>query len=261
MEFKFFEYIFSNDLNIFYDYLNKNNINYKTKRNKINFEIHNNCCKVPIEIVASYKDNKITRIELYCQPISFNNRKKIEEEMNSNYRLLEKNLDTSTSYYEANNYDIKMINPEHIWIDVQFERIIENKRLEEENHHKKISIFTIFGVILSVLFIFLYFKFKDKFILNMLTAVIASLYAMFQFYCIYLKDTYKSKGTKIAICIVIPFIYIFCLILISLLFVIRSEILIDSFGSVNILDVLFVIIYLSPSFHILLLVVALLGYL
>ena len=204
MEFKFFNYVFSDDLNALYHYLSENKIEYKTRKKTIGFKITNDYCKSPIHVLVTFQKDKVIRIELYCQPISYNNRKAIEEEMNTNYKLIKKNLDTFSSSYQANDYIIKLVNPEEIWIDVQFEEVIENKMLEDKKHNKKVFLFTIVGIVLSILFIVLYFSFKDLLILNVFNAIIASAYAMFQFYYIYLKDTYKSKGVKIAICIVIP---------------------------------------------------------
>ena len=64
MEFKFLNYIFSDDLKCFYIYINENNLVYKTKRNKITFEIISGYCKVPIKVLATFNNDKIIRLEV-----------------------------------------------------------------------------------------------------------------------------------------------------------------------------------------------------
>ena len=251
MEFKFFNYKFSNDLTMLYDYLKENNIKYKVFKNYIKFNLINEYCKKPIEIKVLFSNELITRMYFTCIPISFNNRKKIEEEIITNYKLTESNMDTSTSYYEAEDYVIKVVNPEMILIDVQFEKVIENVHIEQKKNNKLIILFTIIGVVFSVLFIFLYFKFKFQ-PLNIITAVIACGYALYQFYYIYLKEKLISNIGKIAVLFFVPILYIGLISVFSLLLGIRMEIVPDSNFKISLLDVIFVFMYLFPSFHLVL---------
>ena len=92
MEFKFYNYIFSNDLETFENYLFDNAITYYIKDNQMFFKLENEYCKRSVEASATFENDKITRLQLKCYPISFNNRKKIEEELDSNYKLIEKDL-------------------------------------------------------------------------------------------------------------------------------------------------------------------------
>ena len=69
MEFKFFNYIFPNDLESFKQYLTSNMIEFKIKDYQIFFHFENQYCKKLIEASATFDGDKITRLELKCNPI------------------------------------------------------------------------------------------------------------------------------------------------------------------------------------------------
>ena len=253
MEFKFFNYIFPNDLESFKQYLTSNMIEFKIKDYQIFFHFENQYCKKLIEASATFDGDKITRLELKCNPISFNNRKKIEGELDSKYKLIERDLHTLRRIYEAEEYSIIVNNPETLWIDVQFEPVDESK--EEKLQLKRTILFTVLGVILSTICIILYLSFKSNIFLNLLTAIIAVSYAMYQFIFLYIRKALMSRGSKIALCIIIPFLYILIMTFVTVIFFARAGALTEPDIFFNVIDVLMVFIYLSPSFHLIILLI------
>ena len=217
-----------------------------------------NFAKKNIEVSATFSGDKITRLQLKCYPISFNNRKKIEEEIEAKYKFIEKDLNFQKRVYEAEGFYIIVHNPETLLIDVQFQPVIEGK--VDKLQLKRTILFTIIGVFLSALFIILYFTYKTSVILHVLTSIIAISYAMYQFIFLYIRKLLMDKSRKIALCIVIPFIYLLLIIFLSFFYFGMMGFLPDP-NLANILgDILMVIIYISPSFHLLLLLLAGLSY-
>ena len=263
MNFRFYEYSFPNKVDIFKEYLSNNNMNYRIIDNNIFFQFENQYCKKLIEASATFEEDRITRLQLKCYPISFNNRKKIEEELDSKYKLVEKDLNSMKRIYEAEDYTIVLNNPENLLIDVQFEPVLYVQQKEDKLQLKRTIIFTVLGVLLSTLFITLYFNYKSNLVLNIITAIVAISYAIFQFAYLYLRKSLLSKGTKIALCIIIPFVYVLLLIVLLIFALARTGILFESdftLSLINSIDAIFVFVYLSPSFHILLLLAAGLSY-
>ena len=132
MNFRFYEYIFPNKLDFFKEYLSNNNMNYRIIDNNIFFQFENQYCKKLIEASATFEEDRIIRLQLKCYPISFNNRKKIEGELDSKYKLIERDLHTLRRIYEAEEYSIIVNNPETLWIDVQFEPVDETKEEKQK---------------------------------------------------------------------------------------------------------------------------------
>lgn len=253
MEFKFYNYIFSNDLETFENYLFDNAITYYIKDNQMFFKLENEYCKRSVEASATFENDKITRLQLKCYPISFNNRKKIEEELDSNYKLIEKDLSFMKRIYETDDYTIVMHNPENILIDVQFEPVLYVEKKESKLQLKRKIIFTIIGVILSVLFMILYFSNKTNVILNTLTAIIAFSYAMYQFIFLYIRKLLWDMGHKIALGVSVPILYFLIVPLLFGFFLLLCGLSLEDAQLINLFDFFMVLVYLSPSFHLLIL--------
>ena len=62
-----------------------------------------------------------------------------------------------------------------------------------------------------------------------------------------------SRGSKIALCIIIPFLYILVMTFVTVIFFARAGALTEPDIFFNVIDVLMVFIYLSPSFHLIIL--------
>lgn len=259
-KFNFYSYVFPNKTSQLKKYLLEENINYKIREDQIFFEFDNEYCKRPIMACATFENDKIIRLQLKCYPISFNNKKAIETFLDSQYNLVEKDYNTIRRIYEADDYTIVANNPDSILIDVQFEQIIFVERKENKKKFKKILIFTILGLCLSSLFISLYFIYKSNVVLNIITAITSIIYALFQFVFIYIKKSLIQRKYKIVLCVIIPFVYFWLMCVLLLFIFVHTGIILDFKTMVNIVDILFVIIYLSPSFHFLLLILAGLQY-
>ena len=173
--------------------------------------------------------------------------------MDSKYKLIEKDLHTLRRIYEAEEYSIIVNNPETLWIDVQFEPVDESK--EEKLQLKRTILFTALGVVLSIICIILYVSFKSNIFLNLLTAIIAVSYAMYQFIFLYIRKALMSRGSKIALCIVVPFLYILIMTFVTVIFFARAGALTEPDIFFNVIDVLMVFLYLSPSFHLIILLI------
>ena len=260
MNFRFYEYNFPNKLDVFKEYLSNNNMNYRIIDNNIFFQFENQYCKKLIEASATFEEDRITRLQLKCYPISFNNRKKIEEELDSKYKLVEKDFNSMKRIYEAEDYTIVLNNPENLLIDVQFESVLKYEKKEEKLQLKKTIFFTVVGVIISTVFIILYFSFKSNVILNVATLIIAIAYAIFQFAYLYLRKSLMSKEYKVVVCILIPIFYLLLATFTLIVLFAKANVQLDLNFDTNIVDVLFVLVYLSPSFHLLLLLMAGLSY-
>lgn len=259
-KFNFYSYVFPNKTSQLKKYLLEENINYKIREDQIFFEFDNEYCKRPIMACATFENDNVTRLQLKCYPISFNNKKAIEVYLDSQYNLVEKDYNAIRRIYEADGYTIVANNPDSILIDVQFEQIIFVEKKENKKKFKKILIFTILGLCLSSLFITLYFIYKSNVVLNILTAITAIVYALFQFVFIYIKKSLIQRKYKIALCVIIPFIYFLLMCILLLFLFVQTGIILDFNTVLNLVDILFVIIYLSPSFHLLLLLLAGLQY-
>jgi len=190
----------------------------------------------------------------YDKLISYLNVNSIE------YKMLD-NLLVFQIKNENCNKPIVVNNPESLLIDVQFELVTPlTERKEAVKHYKAIALFTAIGLVLSVAFIALYFSFKSLVSLHVFTSIVSLAYGLFQFFYLYLRKSMYSKNTKLAICIVIPIIYFALVIITSIFMFIRigdPDIFSERFIFI---DVLMVLIYMVPSFHIVLLLLAGLAY-
>lgn len=260
MEFCFFNYIFPNDLETLKQYLLENQITYKIIDNKMFFQFENECCNKPIVVSVAFDNGKIIRIQLKCYPISFNNKKRIIEELNSKYKYIERDANTLNRIYETDEYRIVVNDPGNILIDVQFESVQQLDKKEEKLQIKRIIMFTIIGVLLSTLFITLYFINKSNLLINIITAVLSIAYAMFQFIYLYLRKTLMDRSEKIILCILIPLIYIVVLSILAIFLFAKIGVSFDPETKINIIDILFIFIYLAPSFHVLALIASGLAY-
>lgn len=261
MIFKFYNYEFEDQYDKLISYLNVNSIEYKMLDNLLVFQIKNENCNKPIDVHATVAENRITRLQLKCYPISFMYRKRIELELDNNYNLINKEYNASIRTYDSGEYAIVVNNPESLLIDVQFELVTSlTERKEAVKHYKAIALFTAIGLVLSVAFIALYFSFKSLVSLHVFTSIVSLAYGLFQFFYLYLRKSMYSKNTKLAICIVIPIIYFALVIITSIFMFIRigdPDIFSERFIFI---DVLMVLIYMVPSFHIVLLLLAGLAY-
>ena len=97
-------------------------------------------------------------------------------------------------------------------------------------------------------------------ILNVATLIIAIAYAIFQFAYLYLRKSLMSKEYKVVVCFLIPIFYLLLATFTLIVLFAKVNVQLDSNIDINIVDVLFVLVYLSPSFHLLLLLMAGLSY-
>ena len=257
MEFKFFNYTFSSNLEEVKEYLIKENIKFIKTKEEITFAIDNEFCNNPINVTMSYIYDEITRIVLFCEPKSFGNRKKLEEHLNENYELVENSLNDMKKIYKGLEYLIYVDNSTDLWIDVKFHYIDEKK--EQRKIFKNVILFTIFGVILSALFISLYLILNNL-VLNIIFAIVAILYALWQFIFIYLRKALINRKLKIALCIIIPLLYMLVMFIAFIFLFIRIGGDFKYFSYPFVGNALMIFIYLSPSFHLLLLIMSGLTY-
>ena len=263
--FNFYNYEFSNDAFTLEEYLISNHIEYTKDSGSIKFFIKIDDSDKLVSANSIISNNKVERMYITITPKSYSSRKNIETEIEHRYNLISKDMNTMTRVYEADDYKIIFQSPENIRIDIQFENVtIEMERKQDKEHRKKVIIFTAIGLLLSVLFMMLYFSFKEMIWLHIMTAIISILYALYQFFYLYLKNILYGKTEKIIICILGIIIFI-GLVLVGGFFVI-ARIGADAGdmnvfnNNFNILDMLMCIIYALPAFHLVLLILALFSY-
>ena len=104
------------------------------------------------------------------------------------------------------------------------------------------------------------FSFKSNVALNVATLIVAMAYAIFQFAYLYLRKSLMSKEYKVVVCFLIPIFYLLLATFTLIVLFAKANVQLDSNFDTNIVDVLFVLVYLSPSFHLLLLLMAGLSY-
>lgn len=255
--FKFYDFEFSESLSSLLVYLNEKEIKYNKNMAFISFNIPCVNCKEPVEVKAYYKDDSIINLVLNCYPISFNNRKCIEDELNKYYE--KKSNEIGIKEFFAEDYYISFRYSENVQITVEFSPLDReaNKRITKEKLRYQIP-FIVCGAMLSGLFIALYFCFKDIVWLHIITSIIGIIFAFFELYYMYIKRGLLSKTGKKVAMVVIPIVFLVIVSLVSLFFAIR--ITDGDFTSFNWLDFVMIIVYMLPSFNILLVIMAAFSY-
>lgn len=256
-KFKFYEYEFSDSLSSLKVYLNEKEIEYIQNNAFISFNIDCVNCKEPVEVKAYYKDDSILNLVLNCYPISFNNRQCIEEELNKYYE--KKTDEIGLKEFLADDYYILFKYSENVQITVEFKALDNEARKRIRNEKLRYQVpFVAIGAILSGLFITLYFCFKQLVWLHITTSIIGIIYAYFELYYMYIKRELLSKTGKKVAMIVIPILFAVIVSLVSIFFAMR--ITDGDISSFNWIDFVMIIVYMLPSFNILLIIMAGLSY-
>lgn len=259
-DFKFYNYVFANSISSLVCYLNAQAIEFKINKCFISFRIECSDCKQPVEVKAFYKENIITDMRLRCYPKSYTSGKNIELSVGRDYKLKNNDINNSTKEYVAEGYSIFLKNPYNIEIIVEFEIVSEKEQRKREWYNLPTIIgFTGGGLALSVLFITLYFCFRNIIWVNILTALIAISYAFVELYFCHIKNSFLSRVGKLIMMVVMPLLFLYVFILIILFLVVRITGEMTNPG-LNWIDFSMVLLYSLPSFHIILLIMAGLSY-
>lgn len=260
--FKFKSYEFSNQLDNLERYLIEKNIIYKKNKVFLRFQITNEDCSQKVEVKAYYLKNTVYRIMLYFYPIAHSNMMNLIKYFEDNFTLINKDVNKSERVFN-DGYDIFVTNSYYLTVDVRFEVLTTTlQKIERNDMRMKVVSLTIVGILMSALFIFLYFKFKEYYLLSILTAIIALIYAFSQVYFIYIKDACLSKSGKKKVMIVVPILFVAVVAFTSFFLAVRvtDGDIKNQISKFSWLDIIMVFIYLCPSFHILVLLLALASY-
>lgn len=128
----------------------------------------------------------------------------------------------------------------------------ESKKAFSSVQKSKIFV-TLFGLVITVLSIILYFNNKDKLWLSIILSSISILYLFFQLYFIYFSEKEFGRVGNIIVCLIatiVIFVLMFIIALLFTCFVLKT----NAIG-----DVLLVSIFLCPSFIVVLVLVALIS--
>lgn len=246
MEFNYYDYCFKDDYISLITFLEQNKIAYKRKRKFLTFRLKHDECRADDIVKAFFQGNKITKIVISCFPQSFKIRKKIENYFNDNYSLIKNDYNEMLIWYQATNYQISLYVPENIQINVYF---VEEEKQKVDLNLKKIIPYTALGVLLSAYAISSYFWGHKNLILSIVNAIIVLLFTGYELYNLYLKEKKIIKEERIALLIVLPLIIMIFIVLIT--FGLFGYITDLAFLAIfNFMDVIFILIYLLPSFHI-----------
>ena len=249
--FKFYDFEFNDSLSSLLLYLKDKEIKYNENKAFVSFNIPCTDCEEPVEVIAYYKNDSILHLVLNTYPTVFSKQKAIEAELNKYYEKAKDNVDLKE--FQAEDFSIFFKISENVQITVEFSPLDKETKRRIRNQKLKYQIpFISVGAIISAVFITLYFCFKGVWWLHIVTSIFGVGYAIFELYYMYIKHALLSKSGKKAAIISAPIGFVLLFSFISFLFVVwATEGDITSF---NWLDYAMVIVYLLPSFHLLILI-------
>lgn len=136
------------------EYLEEKKIKYKEKRNGIVFSVSNAC-----SAIIFIKGNKVKYFKFVFEKLFYEGRKRLEEEFDEKYFLLETNITNTVRKYQEYNLVIRGAVDERTWIEGTIGKLDE----EEEKLKKKLendvkftnglkNIFEVFLVVIEFVF-------------------------------------------------------------------------------------------------------------